>query len=206
MPTDAITSTGKGTRCAYYDNLRAILMILVLVGHFGGDNTSSGADGNIFLQAMECFISLFHMPLLFFLSGLFSKKTEKCRERAFFELFVPYLIFQLFYGIVQYVVNADLTYLRNPFWPAPALWYLFALFLYRFLLHDIVKIRWNLALAGLLAVFSFLLIGLSHDFAMNRALAYFAFFLLGYHISTEKLLSARNKLREQKGIFALTTL
>lgn len=206
MPSDTIGSPEKGKRCAYFDNLRAILIILVLVGHFGGDNTSFGPDGNLYLQALECFIYLFHMPLFLFLSGLFSKKTEACRERAFFNLFIPYLIFQLLYGLVLYALNRDLTFLRNPFWPAPALWYLFALFLYRLLLHDVVKLRWNLALAGLLALFSFLLTGLSHDFAMNRAAAYFVFFLLGYHVRPEKLLAVRNRLRARKGIFALTVL
>ena len=196
----------KNNRSVYFDNLRAILIVLVLVGHFGGDNTSFDPDGNMFLQSVECFIYLIHMPLLFFISGMFSKNTEKCRERAFFDLLNPYLLFQVFYGIVQYVMNSSSVYLRDPFWPAPALWYLFALFLYRFLLHDIVKIRWNLALAGLLAVFGFLFTGLSHEFAMNRVVPYFVFFLAGYHISPQKVVSIRSSLLCRKGMLTLLLL
>ena len=207
MPPEASRITEKEKRSAYFDNLRAILIILVLIGHFGGDNTSFGVGGNVFLKTIECFIYLFHMPLLFFISGVFSKDTEKCREKAVFDLLVPYLLFQVFYGIVQYLLKAETVYLHNPFWPAPALWYLLALFFYRFLLRDLIKIRWNLVLAALLSVFSFLLIGLSHDFAMNRAIPYLFYFLLGYHIKASQIVSLRAKLlRKKMGVAAALLL
>lgn len=206
MPPEASRITEKEKRSAYFDNLRAILIILVLIGHFGGDNTSFGQGGNIFLKTIECFIYLFHMPLLFFVSGMFSKNTEKCREKAVFDLLVPYFLFQVFYGIVQYLLESEAAYLRNPFWPAPALWYLFVLFLYRVLLRDIVKVRWNLLFAALLSLFSFLLIGLSHDFGMNRAIPYLFFFLLGYHIKASEILSLRAMLLRKKWLFVAALL
>lgn len=124
----------------YFDNLRGILIILVLIGHFGGDNTSFASNENIFLQSVGCFIYLFHMPLMFFISGLFSKNAEKCRNNAFFDLFIPYLFFQVFYSIVILLMNKDETYIFNPFWPAPALWYILALFIFRFVLKDYIRI------------------------------------------------------------------
>ena len=115
MVPETSNAVGKGKRSAYFDNLRGILIILVLIGHFGGDNTSFEPNENIFLQSLECFIYLFHMPLLFFVSGMFSKDTEKCREKAVFDLLIPYFLFQLFYGLVQCWKNANSVYLRNPF-------------------------------------------------------------------------------------------
>lgn len=178
----------------YFDNLRGILIILVLIGHFGGDNTSTSPSGNLFLQSIEGFIYLFHMPLMFFVSGLFSKNTEKCRNNAFFDLFIPYLLFQVFYAIVRYIYSGTKEYLFNPFWPAPALWYLLALFVYRFILHDFIKIKGNLIVALLLSLCGISILGLTHEFAMNRIFANFIFFLLGYYIKPDTILKLKRRL------------
>lgn len=175
-------------REVFFDNLRGVLIILVLIGHFGGDNTGFTRDGNLFLQALECFIYIFHMPLMFFISGLFSKKTEKCRNSAFTDLLIPYFVFQLLYGIVRFLYDRSTSYLLNPFWPAPALWYLLALFLFRLVLHDFVKLRGALLIATIISILSTSLIGLSHIFALNRVFAYFVFFLFGYYADPQAVL------------------
>ena len=185
-------------RTDYFDNLRGLLIILVLIGHFGGDNTSFSADGNIVLQAIELFIYLFHMPLMFFVSGLFSKNTEKCRNNAFLDLFIPYLLFQVFYAIVQYVNSGTKDYLLNPFYPAPALWYLFALFVFRFVLHDFLKIKWNLIIALIMSVFGICILGLSHEFAMNRIFANLLYFLLGYYCDPELIICLKRKINSKR--------
>ena len=188
----------KEDRLNYFDNLRGILIILVIIGHIGGDNTSFSSDGNIFLQSIECFIYYFHMPLMFFISGLFSKNTAKCREKAFFDLFIPYIVFQIIYGFIIFALNHNLSYLLNPFYPAPALWYLLALFVFRFILHDVIRIRLNFAIVFLMAFFSIFFIGLSHDFAMNRIFANFIFFLVGYYINPKQILALKNRVFSKK--------
>lgn len=182
------------TRINYFDNLRGILIILVLIGHFGGDNTSFSSVENIVLQTVECFIYLFHMPLMFFISGLFSKNVEKCRKNAFFDLFLPYLFFQIFYSIVQVLINKDETYIFNPFWTAPALWYILALFVFRYVIKDILRIKGNLLIAFLLSLFGICLTGLSHDFAMDRIFANLLYFLLGYYFEPQTIIDYKSKI------------
>ena len=178
-------------RSDFFDNLRGILIILVLIGHFGGDNTSFTPDGNLVLQTVELFIYLFHMPLMFFISGLFSKNIEKCRKNAFWDLFIPYLLFQIFYAIIQLFYSGNKAYLLNPFYPAPALWYLLALFVFRFFLMDFIRIKYNLVIAVLISILGICILGLSHLFAMNRIFANFIYFLLGYYIEPQKILKIR---------------
>ena len=69
-------------RAADIDMLRAIGIILMLLGHVG--------FGKIF----ETYISAFHMPLFFILSGfLFSNKRGFLRaiRHNFVKLFIPYI-------------------------------------------------------------------------------------------------------------------
>lgn len=129
------------------------------------------------------------MPLFFFVSGLFSKNAEKCRKNAFFDLLIPYLLFQGFYALVQYVLFQNQNYIFNPFFPAPALWYLLALFVFRFVLQDVIKIKGNLIIALLMSVFGICIIGLSHEFAMNRIFANFIYFLLGYYADPQMIIT-----------------
>ena len=47
-------------------------------------------------------------------------------------------------------------------------------------------------------MFSFVLLGLSHDFAINRTIPYLFFFLLGYHIQPEQFTALKTGLTGKK--------
>lgn len=164
-----------------FDNMRAILIILVVWGHV---LTSMIFDYNS-IKMIYFFLFFFHMPAMAFISGYFSKNLEKSRSSAFVTILVPYLILNVFnYLFKMYIIQEPHFGFRffRPLW---GLWYLLALFLWKFFLKDLVKIRFLLPLSFLLGILS----GYSKEFseylALGRVVCFLPFFLLGYYCTKE---------------------
>jgi fucose 4-O-acetylase-like acetyltransferase len=165
----------------YINVLKGILIILVVVGHFGQTLANTFPVDIAFLErGLILFIYSFHMPLFLFVSGYLSTNTEKRRSKAFKDLFIPFLIFQAFVGLCILILNGSAEVFRNIFVPQMGAWYLMALFIFRLLMPDFERIHFVTVIAILLSVFSFLFSGIGNEFAMTRVLGFFMYFLLGF--------------------------
>ncbi|MBR5517172.1 MAG: acyltransferase family protein [Firmicutes bacterium] len=176
-----------------FDTFRGLLMLSIPMSHF------TKMSGNLYSELymnggfpqdslagwVYITINVFVMQAFMFLSGYFSKKPDRARETAFSTFMWPYLVWTTVYFVIRYMFfgNAHLNYLTPPF----ALWFLFALFFYRYFLKDMVKFQWLLPLSIVL----YLLAGHVHEWAdfmsLGRAISYFPFFLFGYYCSKERL-------------------
>mgnify|MGYP007069918102 CR=1 FL=1 len=84
-------SLQKPCRCAYYDNIKFVLIILVVIAHaFSIDFGISS-----YAPALFIFINMFHMPAFIFISGLFHKNEQVDRRMM---LLASYL---LLYKIIE---------------------------------------------------------------------------------------------------------
>lgn len=184
MEQIAVKQPGEGTGTArdyLFDNLRAILIILVVWGHL---LTSMMGESDV-IKSIYYFIFFFHMPAMTFVSGYFSKNLEKVRSNAFVTILIPYVILNIlnyFYKVLVIKESLSGFKLLRPYW---GLWYLLALFLWKFFLKDLVKIRFLLPLSFIIALLS----GFSSEFAdymaLGRTICFFPFFLLGYYCTKE---------------------
>jgi len=175
------TVTKDITRDYLFDNLRAIFIILVVWGHV----LTSMIDKSDTIKSIYYFVFFFHMPAMAFVSGYFSKNLEKARSNAFVTILVPYLILNVINYTYKMVVLQEHYYGFRFFRPYWGLWYLLALFFWKFFLKDLVKIRFILPLSFLFAVLS----GFSKEFAdymaLGRIICFLPFFLLGYYFTKE---------------------
>lgn len=163
-----------------FDNLKAMLIFLVVLGHF-----LELVEG---YELLYLSIYTFHMPLFLFLSGYF---TRFDRKKIWCQLVYPYVIFQILYTFFEIsLLNADelvLTFVR-PRW---LLWYLFAMIIYYLLipLLDITSRRKRLAVVIGMTIIA-LLSGydnkLGYDFSAARIFTFMPFFFSGYYLSKEK--------------------
>ncbi len=162
--------TTEKTRDYHFDNVKGILIFLMVFGHIL--EFAHTRPGNF-----EAYVIIysFHMPLFVFISGYFSKNVDKVRENAFSSLFVPYLLFTMLNGIIL-----DGKVLINPFQPAFALWYLLALFAWRLVLKSVLRIRFLLILTLLVSLYIGFIPQINHIMALSRIIAFFPYFLLGY--------------------------
>lgn len=170
-----------------FDNYKVLLIVLVVLGHF----IEVGVEEIPFLYWLKWFIFSFHMPAFIFISGYFSKRQYKLTD-LFRKLLVPYLIFEVLYYILYvFIIQKDTElYLL---YPKFSLWYLMALFVWKWITPWVKKIPGHMILAviaGLLAGAS----SLDDNFlTLPRMITFYPFFLLGVHFQREWLTRFRTK-------------
>ena len=79
------------TRDYYFDNLKFILIFLVVLGHYCGSYLESWL-----MLGIYNFIYSFHMPLFIFISGYFSRNIAYQRIKDINNLLIPYFYIQLY--------------------------------------------------------------------------------------------------------------
>lgn len=166
----------------YLNVLKGLLIVLVVIGHFGQTIVNNLPINIAFVgQGIILFIYSFHMPLFLFVSGYLSKNVEKRRRKAFENLFIPYLLFQLVVGICSLVLTQSWSALQNIFIPQMGAWYLLTLFSYRMILPEVRRIRGILPLGIIFTIFS-CFTGAGNEFALRKSLGFFIYFMAGYSI------------------------
>ena len=169
---------GSISRHSGYDNLRGILIILVVLSHFLELCPGDATETPVYLT-----IYSFHMPAFIFLSGLFSKYSKGNMRR----LAAIYILFQLLYrsfarfclGITGALTPSAI--LTLPYW---LLWYLPVLLYCQSLLPLWAKLRIKgKVLLLFLSVFAALVCGycpqIGYPFTLSRFFVFLPYFLAG---------------------------
>lgn len=169
------------TRDYLFDNYKALLIFLVVIGHFAGPSVND----NEFLRVLKWFIVSFHMPAFIFISGYFSKKDLPLSS-IIQRLAIPYVAYEVIYYLWYTFVTHKETGLHL-LKPKFTLWYLLALFLWRAITPYIKKIPYHMILALLAGI----LIGFSNMednfLTIPRALVFYPFYLAGTSFERETL-------------------
>lgn len=165
-----------------FDNIRAYLIFFVVFGHMIREQVYKSS----LLFSIYTFVYLFHMAAFIFISGYFSKNTEKCRDKAFETLLLPFIILDVLSyikGSLFHEITGSFKLLK-PQW---GLWFFLALFTWRFLLKDIVKIRFILPVSFAVALLSGFTSIATEKMSIGRIVAFFPFFLLGFYCNKEMI-------------------
>lgn len=175
-----------------FDNLKILLIFLVVFGHA----VANVANDIALRGSLDIFIYLFHMPLFVFISGYFSKNIDKCREKAIKDLLLPFIVF-------NFIWYASIGNFQFPiYYPGWTLWYLLSLFVWRFFLKDIIKIKWALGLSLMLGLLVGLVDNYSSLLSFSRIFAFLPFFLLGYYANNSTI----NKIKAYPKVISMTGL
>lgn len=171
------------------DNIRAVLIILVLIGHLTEVIPYQNSD---FIYHL---IYIFHMPGFAVLSGLCWSVLK--REQIWKKLVYPYVIFQTLYVMFSRFVLKDEIPLQytTPYW---LMWYLFALIQWEMIASVIPFTKKNTGKIILCALIVALMCGFDNDIgyflSLSRMLVLFPFFIAGVCLREfPKVLSAKPK-------------
>lgn len=178
------TSLDKNAKRDFlFDNIRGILIILVVFGHLIRPETS-----NVYTDSIYTFIYFFHMPVFIFISGYFSKNLQKSHDNAIKTFLIPFLVFNfasymldMFLGSGLYFFNMKIL---DPQW---GLWFLLCMFLWKCFLKDYIKIKHCFILSIAIGLIAGLFKGFGIYLALGRALAFLPFFLAGYFLNRNHL-------------------
>ncbi len=130
-------------RQSWVDIAKGIGILLVVYGHVARGVFKAGIDLDEGLfRLVDSLIYSFHMPLFFFISGLFFLASLESRGRAglvaskFDVIFYPYLIWSLLQGFIEVFLaahtngQAQVSNVLALLWqPRQQFWFLYALFL-----------------------------------------------------------------------------
>lgn len=167
-------------RLAYWDNIKMLLIFLVVLGHAIAYTQWAGDTSLLCLY--NCIFS-FHMPVFVFISGYFSKRITGPRKKDVEILLYPYLVFQVlnvFY--VRYIEHNSASW--NLFIPLHQNWYILALFIWRLIIPYFQYVnKWMgmVTALGLSLIFSKYQV-LGNLLALNYVFVFLPFFVLGYYI------------------------
>lgn len=156
------------------DNLKVLLVFLVVVGHLYGLYIKQSPIIDVFY----IFVYLFHMPLFVFVSGYLSKNIQKPLWSLISTLLIPYLIFSVIWSIINSYFSGDLSF--SILTPYAYLWYLVSLFTWKALVKYLIRIPYILPISFVIGLFAGFL-PLDRFLSLSRTLTFLPFFLLGFY-------------------------
>lgn len=172
------------SRLYYIDNLKAFLIILVVLGHVI-QTSDMDFDHNILFR----YIYSFHMPLFMYVSGFVCYKPSQSwgvLKKRFRQLMLPFLS----WAFINACLVGDFSVLiKNIFHPDTALWFLWVLFFITILYVACVKLgeQWNIkseyiVIAVVAIGYSIMIVLKFKYFGFQFIAWYFPFFCLGAYM------------------------
>lgn len=171
-------------RNTYFDNLKSVLITLVVIGHFLLPFESTRfKDGIVYV------IYAFHMPMFVMISGYFAKSVyvggKFCWKKVWKVLWL-YVVFQILSGITESLaagqpLTANLDLLRE----SGAPWYLLAMVWWYLEIPLLARFRPGVVLLLVTAVGIFSGYGrhIGSFLVISRTLSFAPFFWLGYELN-----------------------
>ena len=176
----------KDNRDYLYDNMKAFLIISVVIGHFASGGTGAGfgvdAELHTLVTLLKKFIYVYHMPVFMIVSGRFAKSRINKDDwpKVISKVLVPYLSAQVLMLLLCCIVKDDILSKNFSFLnPLYGMWYMFNVAIYTMFTAKVKDKKWVFPVS--------LVIALSLGFALSilwggfhRLVCYYPFFLFGY--------------------------
>jgi fucose 4-O-acetylase-like acetyltransferase len=174
----ACVSNLTPTRDYFFDNLKFILIVFVVLGH--ASYYVSGENVELFRD----FVYMFHMPLFILVAGYFGKHQK---YGSLFTIAYQYIVFQIIAYWLFYVYGMNIS--LQFFTPIRHIWFLFSLLLWNVFTPLILKLK-HPFLATMLITLLFGFESNASD-AINRTIIFFPFFVLGASMERKDILSPK---------------
>lgn len=195
-------------RIFYWDNLKGILICLVVCGHL----CERYIDDSYLLEHIWTLIYSFHMPLFIFINGYFARLSSKPAEMKSLKMLGYYLMMQVIFVIGNTLIlgkEFQISILANPSY---CCWYLlflvYAYLVAKFWPKDINKLKQWLIGSLILSLLVGFDTSIGHIFAASRTFYFMPFFLLGAVAAETKFRQAvvENKYSIWKKVLAFLTV
>lgn len=172
----------KKTTCArdsYWDNLKGILIILVVCGHL----CERYIDDSNLLRHLWIIVYSFHMPLFIFVNGYFARKSSKPAEKKSLKMLKYYLLMQALFVFGDWLIREKEFQISILSDPSYCCWYLlFLVYAYLFMKflpkgsNEVFKWLIISIALSLLAGFD---TSIGHAYGVGRTFYFLPYFILG---------------------------
>lgn len=174
-------------RIYYWDNLKGLLIISVVLGHL----LECYIHDSHLLPRLWILIYSFHMPLFVFISGYFAQKSSRPAEHHIRKMFFLYLLMQVLFTVFNYFTVPDYNLLFLLASPEFGCWYLlfmvYAYILVKYLQGKEEHLLHYIVTALIVSLLSGFDESIGHDWTVGRALYFLPYFLTGYFAAAKKI-------------------
>lgn len=163
----------KEKRIFLWDNLKFILILLVVIGHFVSPYTGKSS----FFKELFAFIYSFHMPLFIFIAGYFHK-NEKIIEKIYFFILLRLILRLCIF--TEYAILGEKPKF-NVFIIPDITWFMFAMaafILFAYLLRNI-DCKFVLLMSIIIGCIAGYDSSINDYLASSRILVYFPYYMAG---------------------------
>lgn len=188
-------------RIYYYDNLKGILILFVVLWHTL--NVCSSYYG--FNNNISIILSFFMIPLFIFTTGKFAKKSSKSPIKRALKMFLIFIVAQilvtLFFKYVLGILDSDASLLE----PRYTLWYLITcsfMYLSEYLFRN-KDFKFMFIISLIIGIFVGFVSFINDTLSISRTICFLPFFILGYYSDEIKL---EERIRNKSTIISLITL
>ncbi len=177
-------------RVYLWDNVKALLIILVVMGHFVTQFTGS----NEIMQSMFSIIYSVHMPLFIFVSGLFTRyKDDKLQVNKIISYLILYVLLKLIIYIERISFGHDSHF--NLFSESGIPWYMLAMAMWLCMTYCFRNVKPVPMM--IISVVSSLLVGyidgVGDVLCLSRIIVFYPFFLFGFYLDANKIIEKTRK-------------
>ena len=151
--------------------------MLVVIVH-----TLNNSYGDTGQEMIRFFCLCYTMPMFTFISGYLSKPHSSFRKNVT-SLLIPCIIFTLVNDIIQIIVNPN--YHFSLLTPGFAMWYIWALFVYRISLPYLLKIPHILIISFIVSWIAGFVPQINSTFSLSRIICFLPYFILGYKVAND---------------------
>ena len=167
------------------DNIRFILLFNVIMEHM---LTQTGCTQYPIITLVVNWSRLITMPGFCFLSGYFSKKTDKCYETAISDFLLPYLVFNTIFVLI-FGKGADSPNFLSPTF---VYWYFLSMFTWKIMAKALEKMRFILPMSFVMALAVGLFADVNNFLSLSRTIVFLPYFLLGMRMSRDDVAKIEN--------------
>lgn len=188
-------------RISLFDNIKFILITLVVMGHLADEFTS---ESN-FYKSVFLFIYTFHMPCFIFISGLFHNEKNITKKCIFYtSIGFLYKIVTVIFDIILFKQKANFSLLSD----GGISWFMFVLAIYTVLLYLIrnENKKYILVSSIILACFVGYDNSISDFLYLSRAIVFFPFYLIATMIKPDYIIKKKNENKKILYLFAILIL
>lgn len=170
-------------RIYLWDNIKFILITLMVVGHLIDEFTSQ----SVIYRSVFLFIYSFHMPLFIFISGLFhSNKNVKNKFMFYISVGFLYKISTVIFDRISGNITPSFSLLSDG---GPS-WFMFVIATYTFIMYVLrnFNLKYLLVFSIVLSCFTGYDTSIGDFLYLSRSIVFFPFYILGCLTSTDNVL------------------
>lgn len=175
-------------RDAYFDNLKFVLILFVVIGHSIEALCRMGEPFND-VRVLYVFLYSFHMPLFIIIAGYFTKTIDDkgwWRKRAFnfLSLYLVFSVIHFFIGSTFFPSPATASISSFFIVPFNGLWFLLSMAVWYAIAPYVIKVRHYLIISIIAGLATGYLDFINWELSLSRSIVFLPFFLMGYKIKT----------------------